>query len=327
MLNLRFNHEHMAHDITFIINNSEITAGTRGASLGPSALMQVARSQNETLFGTIPQKKVIDLNHLLDLPTPFPFAKRIDGLKQIYESCSSLLVETIQEGKFPLVLAGDHGSAGGTIAGIRQAYPGKRLGVIWIDAHGDLHSPYTTPSGNMHGMPLSTALALDNKECLRNQVDVETATMWDDLKKLHGISPKISAEDLVFIAVRDTEEEEDYILENLRIRNFKVEEVRAKGCAQVISEATEQLKNCDLIYVSFDVDSMDPQLTSHGTGTPVPNGLTPAEATELLLILAKNPKTCCMEIVEINPCLDEKTNKMAEVSYEILKSLIKQLTN
>lgn len=316
----------MAKEIAFIINNSEITAGTRGASLGPAALMQVARTKNETTFGLIPQKNVVDLNHLLDIPTKYPFAKRIDGLKQIYDSCSSHIIDTFQEGKFPLVLAGDHGSAGGTIAGIRKAYPEKRLGVIWIDAHGDLHSPYTTPSGNMHGMPLSTALALDNKACKRNEVDQETASLWDELKNLHEIMPKISPDDLVFIGVRDTEKEEDYILENLGIRNYTVEEVRSKSCTTILSEINEKLNDCDLIYVSFDVDSMDPELTSHGTGTPVPNGLTPQEATELLVHLAQNPKTCCMEIVEINPCLDEKTNKMAEVTYEILKSLLQQLS-
>eukprot|EP01041_Mallomonas_annulata_P025357 gene25357-46368_t len=143
-------------NLKFIINTSEITAGTRGASLGPDAVITAARKKNNYLFGNFPLVRLQDENHLLDQETKFAFAKRIDGLVKIYERLNSSVQETLKEGEFPFVLASDHGSAGGTIAGIKSAFPGKRLGVIWIDAHGDLHSPFTTPSGNIHGMPLST---------------------------------------------------------------------------------------------------------------------------------------------------------------------------
>ena len=236
MLILQPNHRYMAHDITLIVNTSEITAGTRGASLGPAALMQVARTRKDTFFSTYPQRKVVDLNHLLDETSNYQFAKNIDGLVEIFKSCSTLVSETLQQNKFPFVLAGDHGSAGGTIAGIKKAFPDKRLGVVWIDAHGDLHSPYTTPSGNMHGMPLSTALAIDNKACQRNEPNEETIHLWEELKNLEDISPKISPEDLVFIGVRDTEKEEDYILENLSIKNYTVQDVRTNGTQEIIHQ-------------------------------------------------------------------------------------------
>src|SRR5690606_30318921 len=137
-----------------------------------------------------------------------------------------------------------------------------------------------------------------------------------------GISPKIQPEDLVFIAVRDTEEPEDLLMENLGIRNITVEEVRKSGVDHVVDEVLEKLKDCDLVYVSFDVDSMDPKIVSHGTGTPVDSGLTPEEAEGIMTGLIKSDKLCCLEFVEINPCLDEKKNKMAEVAFDLLERLV-----
>src|SRR5690606_6696791 len=103
-------------------------------------------------------------NYLLDQPVKYPFAKRVEGLSKVFDCVANKVKNVLQNGGFPFVLAGDHGSAGGTIAGVKAAFPTKRLGVVWIDAHGDLHTPYTAPSRNMHGMPLATALGVDNLE-------------------------------------------------------------------------------------------------------------------------------------------------------------------
>jgi arginase len=119
----------MQKEIKFIVNSSEITAGTRGASLGPQALLAAARKNESTLFGEHPIEFLPDVNYLLDQPTAFPFAKRIDGLVNIYESISNSVCDTLLANKFPFVIAGDHGSAGGTIAGIKKAYPNQKLGV------------------------------------------------------------------------------------------------------------------------------------------------------------------------------------------------------
>ena len=146
----------MRNEINFIINTSEITAGTRGGSLGPLAIIAAARKEGSTIFGDNKVTFLEDKNYLLDHPTKFPFAKRIDGLLEVYKNVSKSVFTAFDSNNFPFILAADHGSAGGTIAGIRKSFPDKKLGVIWIDAHGDLHSPYTTPSGNIHGMPLST---------------------------------------------------------------------------------------------------------------------------------------------------------------------------
>ena len=315
----------MSKDIVFLINRSEIGAGTRGASLGPGAIMTAARKNGKTFFGNHPVEEVQEVNYFLDSPTQFQHGKRIDGLVKIYESLNEKVSTILKRNQFPLILAGDHGSAGGTIAGIKSAYPHKRLGVVWIDAHADLHTPYTTPSGNLHGMPLSTALNEDNLACKVNEVNAETSHFWNTLKQMGGISPKILPEDLVFIGVRDTEHQEDEIMKSLKIKNHSVSEVNQFGTQKIVSDIEKQLNNCDCIYISFDVDSMDPLYTSHGTGTPVDNGLTPEQALELLTLFARNEKTVCIEFVEVNPCLDEKTNKMGEVTAELVEKVIEEL--
>ncbi len=312
----------MKKELTFIVNRSEITAGTRGASLGPDAIFAAARTKKSLLFGAYPIIELPNYNNLLDQPVKHPYAKRIDGLVKVFNDVSNQVSETLEAGKFPFVLAGDHGSAGGTIAGIKKAFPDKRLGVVWIDAHGDLHTPFTTPSGNMHGMPLSTALNEDNLPCKINEVEAESIELWNQLKNTGVAGPKLEAKDLVFIAVRDTEPEENALMARLNIKNYTVAEVNSEGTEAVANSVLHRLKDCDMIYISFDVDSMDPKATSYGTGTPVKNGLMPKQARELLTHLTLSSKTVCVEFVEVNPCLDEKLNRMGEVAFELIESLV-----
>jgi arginase len=131
----------------------------------------------------------------------------------------------------------------------------------------------------------------------------------------------------VFIAVRDTEPEENALMDRLNIKNYLVEEVNAEGTQAIAISVLNRLKDCDLIYISFDVDSMDPKATSYGTGTPVKNGLTPKQARELLTHLSTAPKTVCVEFVEVNPCLDEKLNRMGEVAFELIEGLVTAMNN
>lgn len=313
--------------IRILFNRSEITAGTRGASLGPDAVRIAARNAHSDFFNRYLVEDIPDENHLLDQETDHKFAKRIDGLMSLYSRISEKVEKVFQNGNFPLLVAADHGSAGGTIDGIVRSFPDKRIGVIWIDAHADIHTPFTTPSGNIHGMPLATALSLDNKACQINDVPSSTVDLWEKLKSNGFSGAKIRPEDLVYIAVRDTEPEEDHLIKELSLRNVEVAELRKKGLESVVDEVLGKLKDCDKIYVSFDVDSMDPHLTSHGTGTPVDNGLTPEEAAGLLEGFASSKKTCCIEFVEVNPCLDEKKNRMAEVTFHLLERTVAAIEN
>jgi arginase len=301
-----------------VLLRSELGAGTRGASLGVDALKIAAIDLKSDYFKRFDVVEVSDENWLLLEKVKFKYAKRIRGIIKIYERLSKSVARILKKEQFPIVLAGDHSTAGGTIAGIKTAFPDSRLGVIWIDAHADLHSPYTTPSGNIHGMPLATALAEDNLELQSNDIDEKTAELWGRLKNSGGISPKIGYRDLVYIGVRDTEAQEDHLIQKHQIKNISTKELRMKGVEEILHEVFDYLSHCDKIYISFDVDSLDPKI-SVGTGTPVPNGLRIKEARELMTGLCRHPKVCCFEIVEINPTLDTE-NSMAETAFKILEA-------
>ncbi|MFM7007226.1 MAG: arginase [Flavobacteriales bacterium] len=311
----------MSKNIQFIFNSSELGAGTRGASLGPEAIRAAARAKGSALFSQFKVQKVDDHNDLLDASTPFRFAKYIDGLSTVFASLTEKILDCISHQALPLLISGDHSAAAGTLAALKKAYPQKRIGVIWIDAHADIHSPYTTPSGNIHGMPIAAALGLDHKHLAKNEPDAATSTHWNKLK-----SNAFLPQDLIYIGVRDTEAEEDAILQELNLRNYAVSELRQKGLNNCLAEMQMQLSACDLIYVSFDVDSIDPEETSFGTGTPVANGLLFAEANAILAHFAKDPRLCALEIVEVNPCLDDQKNKMAEHALELIENIIAQRT-
>ncbi len=303
---------------------SEIGAGTRGASLGIDAIKIAALDFGSPFFKKYKSIEIPNENHLLLEPVVNDYAKRIKGVYNLNERLANQIKKILLEDELPIVLAGDHSSAIGTIAGIKMAFPDKRLGVVWIDAHADLHSPYTTPSGNMHGMPLACALAEDNKDRQQNKPDDETIEYWEKLKNLGNLKPKIYYSDLVYIALRDYEPQEEYLIKKNKVRIFTVPEIRKKAVERIAIETLNYLDHCDLIYVSFDVDSMDSRISS-GTGTPVPNGITEKEAGNLIYYLMRSKKIVCFEMVEINPTLDRE-NLMAENAFEILQKATNQLT-
>lgn len=293
---------------------SEIGAGTRGASLGAQAIQIAALNENSDFFKINPVKVLPTENQCLLEENSLSFAKRIEKIGKVFDRVSAEVAGSVQHG-FTLVLAGDHSTAAATIAGIKQAFPKKKLGVIWIDAHADIHTPYTTPSGNIHGMPVALALAQDNLEKKKNEVDERTSAFWNKLK---GKKAHVLPSDLIYIAVRDTEPQENDLMRKLHIKNYSVGELRNKGILKSAQEILERLHRCDLIYVSFDVDSMDASL-SKGTGTPSRGGLTNQEADLIIREIVKSPKVCCLEVAEVNPLLDRE-NKMAEMAFTILKN-------
>ncbi len=310
-------------NIKIIEVRSEIGAGTRGASLGIDAVKIAALDFMSNLFVNFPSEVIENENRLLYEPVASPYAKRIQGIYTMYDRVSKSVSETVKSGLFPIVLAGDHSTAGATIAGLKMARPKRRLGVVWIDAHADLHSPYTTPSGNMHGMPLAISLAEDNIEHQVHTPDSQTVEQWRKLKQIGKIEPKIGPDDIVFIALRDMEKEEEAIIKKNNIKVITVAELRRKGIENVVRQTFMHLTNCDDIFVSFDVDSLDSSI-SRGTGTPVSNGLREREAEDLIASFMQHHKICCFEIAEINPTLD-KENMMAEIAFNILQRSVNLL--
>ena len=302
---------------------SEIGAGTRGASLGIDAIKIAALDFMSNFFVHFPSESIPSENNILFEPISSPYAKRIKGVAAMYEKVSAAVMETMKNNFFPVVISGDHSTSGATIAGIKMAKPKSRLGIIWIDAHADLHTPYTTPSGNMHGMPLATAIAEDNTEFAIHQLDKETKKKWDELKSMGGIEPKVLGEDIVFISLRDSEKEEKGLIEKYGMKVITSSEVRRKGPENVVRSVIRYLSECTDIYVSFDVDCLDSSI-SKGTGTPVSNGLREREAEDLVSKFMQNRKICCFEITEVNPTLD-KENLMAEIAFNILQRSVNVL--
>ena len=302
---------------------SEIGAGTRGASLGIDAIKIAALDFMSNFFIHFPSEKIPHENKLLYEPIESPYAKRIKGIAVLYERVSKAVSDSIKNNFFPVVLSGDHSTAGATIAGIKIAKPKSKIGVIWIDAHADMHTPFTTPSGNLHGMALAAAINEDNVDCAVHDLDDETIKYWNVLKNIGKIAPKVSPEDVVLISLRDFEKEEKYIIEKYGMKVITTNEVRRKGPENVVRSVIRYLADCTDIYISFDVDSLDSSI-SKGTGTPVNNGLREREVEDLISKFMQNRKICCFEITEVNPTLD-KENLMSEIAFNILQRSVNVL--
>lgn len=250
-------------------------------------------------------------------------AKNLEDIHRHLNDCCATVKENLQEGHDLLILSGDHSNAAGLVSGLKDAYPDKRVGLIWIDAHGDLHTPWTSPSGNVHGMPVGALMGLDEEDQKLREVPDLTANMWSDIRQLgdHRIEPKINDTDVVFIGIRDLEQPEWNLLDRRNIRYYRPEQFDELGMKRVISETLEHLQDCDLLYISFDVDSMDP-CVSWGTGTPVPGGLTVVQAKQLLRAFSQEEKTKVVEFTEVNPLLDRE-NKMATTVVELLRAVLR----
>lgn len=312
-------------NLKFIEVKSELGAGTRGASMGIDAMKIAAHNQGDKFFKSLPSEEISNLNDMLYEEVTTPRAKHIRGILETYRAINDKISQEIIEGRLPIVLSGDHSSAGGTLAGIKTAYPNKRIGVVWIDAHADLHSPYSSPTGNVHGMPLAAAIGEDNREQGKHEVTEQTAVLWEELKYVNGMSPWVHPEDLVFVGVRDVEREELFSMKKHDIKNFSVMESRELGAKATAKAILERLRHCDVLYVSFDVDSLDCDLVSRGTGTPVPDGFAEEEMRILLGELVKSDKLACFEVVEVNPTLDNKCNVMAETAFRLLKHTVETI--
>lgn len=310
-------------NIKLVEVRSELAAGTRGASLGIDALKVASLDKKSDFFTLFHPINVPDANSYLWKDNQHPHAKYIDGIHEVLRHVFQTIKRLRMQKKFPIILAGDHATAAGTMMGIKAANPRRRLGVIWIDAHADLHTPYTTPSGNMHGMPLAICLGIDNLECQQNAPRKETIAFWEKIKRIGGAEPTILPQDIVYIAVRDTEKAEEFLIKKHGIRNFTVAEVRKLGVENIGKQALKTLEDCDQIYISFDVDSLDSTIST-GTGTPVPGGLSVQEALGINAELVKDKRVCAWEIVEVNPTLDTE-NAMAENAFDILEATTRTL--
>jgi len=307
-------------EIKILACPSEIAAGKTGTAQGvlmfAESLQKRLGLENEIIYSPVSNKR--------GSAATFPNAKNIEQVAQNLSSTYHTIVSHTQPSdSFCFNVTADHSNAIATFSAFSDKFGAKNSGLIWVDAHADMHSPYTTPSGNIHGMPIAALLGLDNKEHARNPVDIEQGAWWDRLKDigLSGKNPKLLPQNLVIIGLRDTEKEEDELMKKHNIKFFSPEDIKTKGIQTVIKECFEYLNSCDHLYCSFDIDSIDASLVP-GTGTPVSNGLTETETSVLLKNIFKNPKLKSFGITEINPTLDKSDKTLELVSNLIIDSFL-----
>ncbi|MFZ0367982.1 MAG: arginase [Halobacillus sp.] len=276
----------------------------RGVDMGPSAIRYAGMRER------LEQLKY-DIEDLGDIDIPLPpqtGSEKLDNLRnlnEISEGSQSLAKEVdkvVEEGRFPLVLGGDHSIAMGTLAGIAKHY--ENLGVIWYDAHGDLNTADSSPSGNIHGMPLAVSLGIGHEK----------------LTSIHGYEPKIKPENVVIVGARSLDDGERDLIKEHGIKVYTMHEVDRMGMTKVMEESVEYLKGrTDGVHLSLDLDGLDPH-EAPGVGTPVIGGLSYRESHLAMEMLYQSEMITSAEFVEVNPILDEK-NKTASVAVGLMGSL------
>ncbi|MCI0694019.1 arginase [candidate division KSB1 bacterium] len=275
----------------------------RGVDMGPSALRYAGLSHRLRKLG----HTVEDIGNI-PVPVRDTLSREArDGmsfLPSVLEACDLIYEQgqkAIAEGCIPLFIGGDHSIAAGTVGGVTHNAPS---GLLWIDAHGDFNTPESSPSGNIHGMPLAALMGLGTPE----------------LVNLGRPGPKLQPSDVILIGARDLDIAERALLKESRIGIYTMREIDERGIAAVIREALARLQHLPRLHVSLDMDCLDP-MEAPGVGTPVTGGLTYREAHVLMEILADTGCVGSIDVVEINPILDER-NRTAEIAAELLASLL-----
>ena len=284
----------------------DLGQGRRGVDMGPSAIRYAGLEERLSSFGC----RVVDRGNVT---TPEPEAlavrdERARFLPEILEACSRLgaiVAEVVADGAVPLVLGGDHSVALGTLAGLRAA-AGEPGGVIWIDAHGDLNTPDSSPSGNVHGMPLAAALGVAG-----------------DRFNHSGLSlPAVDADRVVLVGVRSLDPAERALIRERGIRAITMTEIDRIGIEAAMREAIDRASGPGFVHVSLDLDALDPEIAP-GVGTPVKGGLTYREAHLACEDLAEAGVVGSFELVEVNPILDRE-NGSASIAVELAASALGQ---
>jgi arginase len=280
------------------MNGGQPKAGTH---LGPEALRNAQIIERlQRLNYTVTDLGDLKFDRVLEKSKD----SRLKNLDHVVTACSDL-AESIEEisikGDFPLILGGDHSMTIGTLAGVERKY--NNLGVIWFDAHGDLNTAETSPTGNIHGMSLAASLGIGEER----------------LVNVGDYYPKVRPENVVLIGARDLDEGEEILIKDLGIKVYTMKDIRLLGMDRVVSEIVEYLSHCDGVHLSLDVDAFCPTLTP-GTGTCVEGGISFADGQIFLKTLYKFDIITSLEIVEVNPLLEEG-NQTALITVALIAAL------
>jgi arginase len=285
----------------------DLGADRRGVDMGPSAIRYAGISHRVRALGH-------EFSDAGDVTVPLPETRKPGKgpkyLKEILRACDRLskrVEQILDRNATPLVIGGDHSIAIGTITGVANHYrkKGQNIGLIWVDAHADMNTPETSPTGNIHGMPLSTILGMGAAP----------------LVHLGGFSPKVRPENVALIGIRDLDEPEKEIVRTSGIRAFTMRDVDELGMARVMREALAAVTNGTAgFHLSFDLDGLDPEIAP-GVGTPVRGGIGFREAHLLMEMIADSGRMVSIEATELNPILDTK-NRTGELMVELVASVL-----
>ena len=275
----------------------------RGVDVGPSAIRY---ARLEDAIGELGHP-VTDLGNarvpIPELVESDESVRHLEAVRGVCEEVAGRAEAVVSEGLFPVFLGGDHSISIGTVSGVARPVEG-RTGVIWLDAHADFNIPETSPSGNIHGMPLATL----------------TGRGPEELVEIGGAGASVRAEDVVLIGLRSVDLEERNLLREAGVRAYTMKEIDAYGVARVVRRAMKDLSHVDRVHLSFDLDVLDPEIAP-GVGTPVRGGLTYREAHLVMELINEADVVTSLDVVEVNPILDVR-NGTAALAVELVGSLL-----
>jgi arginase len=286
----------------------DLGASRRGVDMGPSALRVAGLQARIKQLGY----QVEDIGNIsVKQPEEMSYGeKRAKYLAEIADACKDLgaMVEkSLEENLVPIVLGGDHSIAAGSLSGVASHFKKKekRIGLIWLDAHGDINTPESSPSGNIHGMPLAAAMGYGATE----------------LVELLGFKPKVEPQNISLVGIRDLDSQEKKLAKKSGVHVFTMRDIDERGMREVMSDALKYaMDDTDGISVSLDMDFVDPS-DAPGVGTPVRGGVTYREAHLAMEMIADTEAMVSLEVVEINPVIDEH-NRTALLGVELVLSAL-----
>jgi len=296
----------MAQKIRIIGVPMDLGASRRGVDMGPSALRVAGLQARIKQLG----HQVEDIGNIsVKQPEEMSYGeKRAKYLAEIADACKDLAVmveKSLDENMLPVVLGGDHSIAAGSLSGVAAYFKKKekKIGLIWLDAHGDINTPESSPSGNVHGMPLAAAMGYGATE----------------LVELQGFKPKVEPQNISLVGIRDLDSHEKKLAKKSGVHVFTMRDIDERGMREVMSDALKYaMDDTDGFSVSLDMDFVDPS-DAPGVGTPVRGGVTYREAHLAMEMLADTEAMVSLEVVEINPVIDEH-NRTALLGVELVLS-------
>ncbi len=299
---------HSKSTIAIIGAPMDLGAGRRGVDMGPSAIRVAGLGKRLAALGyTIEDRGNVAVEQAEAIPAG---PTNSHHLPEIAASCAriaDLVAAALEQGKLPLILGGDHSISAGSVSGVAQYYQRRNeaIGIIWVDAHADMNTPATTPSGNVHGMPLASLIGDGPSE----------------LVNLCGFSPKVDPRNVALIGLRDVDTLEARHVKESGVRTFTMRDIDERGMPAVMQEAIALASAGTAgIHLSFDMDSIDPD-EAPGVGTPVRGGLSYRETHLAMEILADSGQLVSLEVVEVNPVLDV-ANRTADLAVEVVTSAL-----